>query len=318
MNTKIKNIFWPVCLKYLQKNIPIKNFLKYINPIQTYMYQNKIYILAPNSYIKKKIEENYLNIIKNIIENIFEKKYELKVELGSLHIKKKYDYNARNSTHINDKYISLSAYKKIFIYTNDKSKIIKIIFNKLKPIKKNIKIINLLDISLLNNEIIHELDYLIITDIHEINYDLKIKLKNLTTLLINENKKIIFISNKLKDLQKSMNEIIHDALILNYFKHKNKIKYILEVVLNKYSIALNDIFSKNRRKKIILIRQIIFYLCKKLTTYSLSEIIKLFSNYNKATIIYSYKKIKNLIKNDTALAEQLEWLEKKIKNGNNN
>lgn len=83
------------------------------------------------------------------------------------------------------------------------------------------------------------------------------------------------------------------------------INNIIDVTLKFYSIELEKIQQKTRHRSIVKTRQIIFYLCKKLTCCSLSEIGNALGKYNHTTVLYSYKKINNLIKEDTQITHEI-------------
>lgn len=83
------------------------------------------------------------------------------------------------------------------------------------------------------------------------------------------------------------------------------IKNIIDATLKFYSIKLEKIQQKTRHRSIVKTRQIIFYLCKKLTHCSLSEIGTALGQYNHTTVLYSYKKINNLIKETAPITHEI-------------
>lgn len=83
------------------------------------------------------------------------------------------------------------------------------------------------------------------------------------------------------------------------------IKNIIDVTSKFYSTELDKIQQKTRHRSIVKTRQIIFYLCKKLTHCSLSEIGAALGKYNHTTVLYSYKKINNLIKENAPITHEI-------------
>lgn len=85
------------------------------------------------------------------------------------------------------------------------------------------------------------------------------------------------------------------------------VERIVERVAEEYAITPQDIYSKNRSKKIAYPRQIAMYLSRELTDLSL---IKIASRFEKdhSTVIYGIDKIKKDMDADPAFARQVETL----------
>ena len=63
----------------------------------------------------------------------------------------------------------------------------------------------------------------------------------------------------------------------------------------------------------VLTRQIAMYLAKKLTDLSTAKIGKMIGNRDHATVLHSYKTIKDCVEVDKELRETIDKIEKEIK-----
>lgn len=82
------------------------------------------------------------------------------------------------------------------------------------------------------------------------------------------------------------------------------IKKIIKITIHFYGTDLKTIQQRKRHPSTVKIRQIIFYLCKKLTKKSLTEIGNVLK-YKHTTVLYSYKKIKTLIEKDKQIKNEI-------------
>lgn len=83
---------------------------------------------------------------------------------------------------------------------------------------------------------------------------------------------------------------------------------IVEEVSNIYNISQEDIYGKSRKAEIVQARQLSIYLAQLHTRLSVSKIGLLIGNKNHATVLHSIKAIKNRLKTDKALKEQIDEL----------
>ena len=83
---------------------------------------------------------------------------------------------------------------------------------------------------------------------------------------------------------------------------------IVEEVSNIYNISQEDIYGKSRKAEIVQARQLSIYLAQLHTQRSVSKIGLLIGNKNHATVLHSIKAIKNRLKTDKALKEQIDEL----------
>lgn len=87
---------------------------------------------------------------------------------------------------------------------------------------------------------------------------------------------------------------------------------IINVVGEHFDLTVTEIFSDNRRRNIAYPRQISMYLCRKLTSISLSEVGKMMGNRDHSTILHGCNKIETDLKKDATLQNTIDILIKKI------
>ena len=96
--------------------------------------------------------------------------------------------------------------------------------------------------------------------------------------------------------------------LLNLSENKVTIEIIQKIVCNNYKISKSEMLSPRRSRYLVRPRQIAMYLAKNLTSKSLPDIGREFSNRDHTTVIHSVKKVEKLIKNDDSLNKNLENL----------
>ncbi len=125
--------------------------------------------------------------------------------------------------------------------------------------------------------------------------------------------------NKLIALSKISSNEITLEMAKNSLKdiinpNKNKVinfDVIMEEVTKHYNVSVNDILSNKRNKEIAIPRQIIMYLCDKLTEDTKSSIgSKL--NRDHSTVISNINKVKEMIENDPSFEKNIDSLIKII------
>lgn len=87
---------------------------------------------------------------------------------------------------------------------------------------------------------------------------------------------------------------------------------ILKTIARHYAISINDIKSKKRHKDIANIRQVTFYMMKKMTRSSLQAIGTFVGGRDHSTVIHAISKVENLIQHDADLTKRLKIIEQKI------
>ena len=178
----------------------------------------------------------------------------------------------------------------------------------------------------------------LVVDIQKPEYDLRRKIINhkineLTTLYadkVNVTDEIQdFISNKIttnvRELVGAINRIVSFSRIYNKLPSLSETKIILKDLLNLtennvtidriqtivckfFKISKNEMLSSRRSRYLVRPRQTAIYLTKILTTKSLPEIGREFSNRDHTTIIHSVKTIEKLKENNPDMNDNINKL----------
>jgi chromosomal replication initiator protein len=91
-----------------------------------------------------------------------------------------------------------------------------------------------------------------------------------------------------------------------------RIEDIQRIVARHYNIAKTDLLSARRTQTIVRPRQIAMYLAKTMTPRSLPEIGRRFGGRDHTTVLHAVRKIEELARTDTRLAEEIEALKRLI------
>ncbi len=100
--------------------------------------------------------------------------------------------------------------------------------------------------------------------------------------------------------------------LLNLTENKVDIDTIQTIVCKFYKISKNEMLSPRRSRYLVRPRQTAIYLAKMLTSKSLPEIGRSFSNRDHTTVIHSVKTIERLRKEDSELNINIDSLKNKI------
>ena len=182
----------------------------------------------------------------------------------------------------------------------------------------------------------------LVVDIQNPEYELRLRIlkkkADELSLLYKEKLKINdellkFISNEIRnsirELVGALNRIASFSRIYNRVPNINEIKIILKDLLNvnetkitieniqtlvcKYfKISKNEMLSSRRSRYLVRPRQVAIYLAKILTTKSLPEIGREFSNRDHTTIIHSVRTIEKLKEKDPDLVDNINKLKNQI------
>ena len=182
----------------------------------------------------------------------------------------------------------------------------------------------------------------LVVDIQNPEYDLRFKILKTKVdelnLLYNEKLKLTddilkFISNEIRnsirELVGALNRIASFSRIYNRVPDLNEIKIILKDLLNinetqitidniqtlvcKYfKISKNEMLSSRRSRYLVRPRQVAIYLSKILTTKSLPEIGREFSNRDHTTVIHSVKTIEKLKNDNDEISNGINSLKNQI------
>ena len=182
----------------------------------------------------------------------------------------------------------------------------------------------------------------LVIDIQKPDYNLRYKIVKTKTDELNtfySNQRNIseeiqkFISNEIKtsvrELVGALNRIVSFSRIYNKVPNISEAKVILKDLLNLsenkvtidsiqsivckfFKISKNEMLSSRRSRYLVRPRQAAIYLAKMLTSKSLPEIGREFSNRDHTTIIHSVKTIEKLRKNDSELNSNIDNLKNQI------
>lgn len=169
----------------------------------------------------------------------------------------------------------------------------------------------------------------LVTDIHQTNYKLRLKILkskiNKISTKIPDNV-LEFIAHKVKsnvrELEGALNRIIAHSTLVNskvtiekaytilkdILKANEKqlsINDIQKIVANHFSVKISEMLSSRRSRSLVIPRQIAMYLCKELTHFSYPEIGRNFGGRDHTTVIYASNKIEDYIKNDSKISEDI-------------
>ncbi len=187
----------------------------------------------------------------------------------------------------------------------------------------------------------------LVVDVQPADYDLRLKIidkrciefnnLNSNNLTISEELKK-FLSNEIRtsirELVGALNRIISFSKIYNKVPNIQEAKIILKDLINLpenkvtidiiqtevckfFKISKNEMLSARRSRYLVRPRQTAIYLAKSLTSKSLPEIGREFSNRDHTTVIHSVKTIERLRKNDSELNVNIDNLKNKILFNNN-
>jgi len=182
----------------------------------------------------------------------------------------------------------------------------------------------------------------LVVDIQNTDYELRYKIIKLKTdelklfysNQININEEIQkFISSEIKtsvrELVGALNRIVSFSRIYNTVPSLAEVRVILKDLLNLtenkvtidtiqtivckfFKISKNEMLSPRRSRYLVRPRQTAIYLAKMLTSKSLPEIGRAFSNRDHTTVIHSVKTIEKLRKEDSELNLNIDSLKNKI------
>ena len=139
----------------------------------------------------------------------------------------------------------------------------------------------------------------------------------------------IEIKSSIRELIGALNRIVSFSRIYNKTPNLSETKIVLKDLLNLsenrvttdliqslvckfYKISKTEMLSSRRSRYLVRPRQTAIYLTKILTSKSLPEIGRDFSNRDHTTVIHSIKTIENLKKNDPELCNNIDSLKNQI------
>lgn len=111
------------------------------------------------------------------------------------------------------------------------------------------------------------------------------------------------------DIDMSLAEEVVSELVC---RPKNELitkEMVVESVCEYFKIEPDTMQKNTRKREVVIARQIAMYLCKKLTTDSLSTIGASLGNRNHSTVVYACRSVEGLIETDPKIAEAVETIE---------
>ena len=105
-------------------------------------------------------------------------------------------------------------------------------------------------------------------------------------------------------------DVLKDLLRAN--DRRVSIEDIQKRVAEHFNVRLGDMHSPRRARAVARPRQVAMYLCKQLTTRSLPEIGRKFGGRDHTTVMHAVRKIDELKREDSALAEDIELLRRSL------
>lgn len=101
----------------------------------------------------------------------------------------------------------------------------------------------------------------------------------------------------------NLNETKKEAVLLDT---------IIKIVAKHYDISVTDLRSKKRHQDIAVVRQVTFYMMKKMSYCSLQAIGSYIGGRDHSTVIHAIGKIENMLETDTTLVKKLKIIEQEI------
>ena len=137
------------------------------------------------------------------------------------------------------------------------------------------------------------------------------------------------ITTSIRELVGAINRVVSFSRIYNKVPNLSEVKVVLKDLLNIgenkvtidliqstvckfFKISKNEMLSSRRSRYLVRPRQAAIYLAKILTSKSLPEIGREFSNRDHTTIIHSVKTIENLKEKDSEMCNNINNLKNKI------
>ena len=99
----------------------------------------------------------------------------------------------------------------------------------------------------------------------------------------------------------------------SHINQKNiSINLIQKTVAEYFGISIQDMKGKRRTDKIVLPRQVAMYIVRNITEYSTTEVGLEFGGRDHTTVIYSCDRMRERMKSDPHIVEQIKMLKHKI------
>ena len=106
------------------------------------------------------------------------------------------------------------------------------------------------------------------------------------------------------------------SIIKNFIKDIETevgIDFIQKTVADYYSIQVDELKDKTRKKEIVIARQVSMYFCKDFTNHSLKSIGYHFGGRDHSTVIHAIQTVNDIMETDTSFRNAVNELKKKFK-----
>ncbi len=123
----------------------------------------------------------------------------------------------------------------------------------------------------------------------------------------------VIYQSQLKNKSLSLSEV--KSLIKNNIKPKKNVavKDIVKVVAEQYGIPEDSVYEKTRRKEIVKARQVAMYILREDFNISYPSIGQKMGNRDHTTVIHSHLKIREDLKTDPSLLQEIEKIRVMLK-----
>lgn len=115
-----------------------------------------------------------------------------------------------------------------------------------------------------------------------------------------------------KDITIDLAKQMIDKLVKNT-KREISIDYIQKIVCDYFTMPVDSLKSRTRKREIVQARQIAMYFAKSMTKSSLATIGTLIGGKDHATVLHACKTVNNLIDTDKRFRVYIDEIEKKLK-----
>lgn len=139
------------------------------------------------------------------------------------------------------------------------------------------------------------------------------------------------INDSVRDLEGVVNSLMAHAVVYNCDINLNMaqqivrrvvkaqtrtvtIENIIDVCCTRWQMSQDDVFSKNRKANVVMVRQTIMYLAQRLTKLTASKIGLLVGGRNHATVLHAINQVRSRLDTDKVFSKQLLEVEHDLKN----
>lgn len=114
-----------------------------------------------------------------------------------------------------------------------------------------------------------------------------------------------------QDFDLSLARKILDNIVDN-IEREIDIEKIQKSVSAYFSVSIDDLKDKTRRKEVATARQVAMYLAKEFTDYSLKQIGQYFGGRDHSTVIHAVQSVQNLVDKDSVFKRRLDELKRQL------